>query len=488
MDSDVYDQSPRPQPNGPAGASFQYLPPSTQATDDVRPSSAPVRSQQVTNKSDLLLHQPSFQHDEQHKKRPSSSRGYRSADSRGPQNWTPSNMKQMTNISPLVNSVTSMPQQFNNTLTSSRDLANEPPIDKEDVDDDTMPLDEAETILEGLSSNESHVNMATSDEPVALRNRIPARRQAYSVTAESALTPRPIIPTLHSIPTISGKVKQSSEKKVNFMIDFMPPAPKSDLSNMITETIENARAQRDTTQQNEANDITKTIQNEQCETAQQNEANDVTEIIQNTSEQRETAQQDATNDAEQSTGVVFTVDNVDGKSAEKTDDPIETNAADTAETEIDPNSITDSANEQVNVVADNQNFEQPQSITHLNIDADSDRKEIDLSVEQLVDVDPQILEELIAANKPPTSKKQSKLSLKKSSSLKAGKTVQPKKIKSSTSAKKLSAKTSKQFDPPAKKNTTTKSNVKRSAKQPTSKKPNKMGQDLKKSILQKVQK
>ena len=418
-------------------------------------------------------------------------------------------MKQTANISPLVNSVTSMPQQFSITLKSNSNLANESPINKEDVDDDTMPLDEAEAMLEGLSSNEtSYVNMTTSDEPVALRNRIPARRQAYSVTAESALTPRPIIPTLHSIPTISAKAKQSSEKRVNFMIDFMPPASKSDSSNVITEIIENARKECETTQPNEANDITEIIQNsreqcetaqqdevniteiiqnrEQCETAQQDEANDIT---QNSREQCETIQQDAANDAEQSTSVVYTADNIDAKSAEKTDDPIETNPADTAETENDPNATTDLANEQVNVVTDNQNFEQPQSTSQLNIHADGDEKEmkkLDLSVEELIDVDPRMLEELIAANKPPTSKKRSKLSLKKSSSMKAGKTVQPKKVKSSTSVKKLTAKTSKQFDPSTKaKNSTT---AKPNAKQPTSKKPNKMEQDWKKTILQKVQK
>ena len=392
--------------------------------------------------------QPSFQYDEQLKKRPSSSRGYRGADNRGPYSRTPPNLKQTANIiSPLVSTVTNMPQQLSSTLRSSSILVNEPPINKGDVDDDTMPLDEADTMLEGLSSNEtSSVNITTSDQPIALRNKIPARRQAYSVTADSALTPRPTIPTLHSIPTIHTKAKQSSEKRVNFMIDSVPPpssdsvppSSRSDLSSMITEIIENAR--------------------EQCVTTQ-----------------------DEADDAERSTSDVFTADNV---SAEKIDDPSET-TADTAETENDPNSIFDPADEQVNVVANYQNFEQPQTASQLNNDADKGQEETkqhDPTGWEPTDIDPLVMEEMIAANKPDTVKKLSKLSLKKSSFLKAGNTGQPKKVKNSSSVKKLVAKTSKQFDPAkSKKNTT-------AAKQQTSKKSNKTNQDWKKTILQKVKK
>ena len=214
------------------------------------------------------------------------------------------------------------------------------------------------------------------------------------------------------------------------MIDSVPPSSRSDLSSMITEIIENAR--------------------EQCVTTQQDEADD----------------------AERSTSDVFTADNVGAKSAEKIDDPSET-TADKAETENDPNSIFDPGDEQVNVVADYQHFEQPQTASQLNIDADKgqeETKQLDPTGWEPTDIDPLAMEEMIAANKPDTVKKLSKLSLKKSSFLKAGNTGQPKKV--SSSVKKLVAKTSKQFDPAkSKKNAT-------AARQPTSKKSNKMNQDL----------
>ena len=134
------------------------------------------------------------------------------------------------------------------------------------------------------------------------------------------------------------------------------------------------------------------------------------------------------------------------------------------------------------MVADYQNF---QTASQHNNDADKGQEETkqhDPTGWEPTDIDPLAMKEMIAANKPDTVKKLSKLSLKKSSFLKAGNTGQPKKVKNSLSVKKLVAKTSKQFDPAkSKKNTT-------AAKQQTPKKSNKMNQDWKKTILQKVKK
>ena len=462
--------------------SFQYLPqphPPARVSQDYGQVSVPVGSQQVTSNSNLSLHQSSSQFDEQLKKRPSSSRGYRTVDNRGPYSRTTNNSKQTASISPLVNSTSAsmagIPQQLSNTLRSNSDLVDQLSINA-DVDDDTMPLEEAETLLESYPDVESSssLDVCSSDVPMAIiRDKIQPRRQAFSVTAESALTPRPIIPIRRSIPTMPASKKHSTEKRVNFMIDPEPTPSHSAVGNAINRIIQNAK--------------------EQCEVME----NEVEHI-----------------------DVVDIADTKAATSADITDDPSKT-TADTTIAESDPNSISDPANEKITdnksdpnsipgpaneKITDNKNSHRPQTASHLNTNADNGQKvdsspqetedldptmeepaDIDPVMKELLDIDPTLKEKLKgetvtpSTNKPILSKKTSKLSVKSSSS---SKTAQVKGVTSS--AKKVGAKNSKQFDPVSSK---VKQNAtKQLAGKQTTKKPKKVAEDWKKTVLQNVKK
>ena len=501
VDSDMDDWSLPPQLNR-VGLSFQYLPPPTPPQTPVvsngyqqyvRPSSAPVGSQQVMNSSELSLHQPSFQYDEQLKKRPSSSRGYR-ADNRGPYSrGTISAQKQTANISPLVNSTSALPQQFSNMVKSNSSLVNGPLVNKEDVDDDTMPLDEAETALEGLSDIEmSSLPSSTSDEPITLRDKIQRHRQGeYSVMSESALNPRPPIPAQRSIPTNLSKIKQSSEKKVNF-IDPVPtsssekkvnPAPSSQASGIGSTLTKNTKEQSEST----------------------------TEQLGSTTE---TTHDEATNGERNLK---------DARSAEIADDANKNNADITEEynlysvsdlrktpyeknestpslahtTSNDSTKTTPKEMEDHDPIVNKQLFDE--TVTPSQTESPSttyaEGSTPKIIVEDMDSITEQVLLDAAAANKPPAiSKNRSFIRLGKSSE----KVAQGKNLKSSSSKKinankskqlvksassrKLNAKNSKQFD-----SRTTSSKPKQGVKQ-TSKKPNKANQDWKKTILQTMKK
>lgn len=437
VDQDVYDWSPPSQLNR-VGQSFQYLSESSsqvKPTDVqyVRPRSAPVRSQRARNDSDLSLRQSSFKYDDQQRKRPNSSRGYRSIDNKGLYNR---NSKQTANISPLVNSTSGIPQQFSNMTTSNSSLANGPLINKEDVDDDTMPFDEPEATLDCFSDTAiSPLNSVALNEPVTTRDEMPARRQSYSVTEETDRNPRLTIPLQHSISTNLAKAKQSSEKKVNFMIDSAPSSSvtqESEVGNMITEIIQNAKQQLDSNETAE----------DKC---------NVSIVV--------TAPEES---------AVFT-----------------SYSADTTETN-DPNSQTDLEK----TTSDKKASEPLPQTTSYTADGSSP-KDLDFMEQPIDPIEPgssveQIEETATPAASPNTPKKRSSLLVKKSSSTSPALTKKTssgpalvKKVKSSTS--KLGAKSSKQFD-------SKQSKTKQGGKQTSAKKPKNMGQDWKKTILQTMKK
>ena len=227
MDTDDTQEWSLPPQLNRLGQSFQYLPlqpPSPADRQCVRPSSAPVKYQQVKNPSELSLRQSSFQYNEQLKKRPTSSRGHRPTD-KGPYNRS---LRQTTMISqsPLVNygSLTGVPQQLSDIVKSNSSLVNGALISNEDVDDDSMPMDEAETVLEGLSDIEvSPSSQSTRSEESVIKDKL-QRGQAYSVQSESTNVPVPSIPKQRSFSSATtSKTKQQSEKKVSF-IDTAPPS------------------------------------------------------------------------------------------------------------------------------------------------------------------------------------------------------------------------------------------------------------------------
>ncbi|XP_065899962.1 uncharacterized protein [Dysidea avara] len=188
------------QQSRPAGNEFRYLPPPPSLTQLVRPVSAPP-SQRTPNQSEILLDQS--QHD-QIKKRPSTSRGYRTAD-RGPYIRSTSSGVKQAIVSPLVSSAT------NKTVTNVSSGKFDPSTDtEEDLDDDTMPLEEADTILAGGLSNTEIVtppgSMATLEEP-STSSKIQPQRQTGS-----ALSLKP------SSSLSSRRQSSSSEKKVNFSL------------------------------------------------------------------------------------------------------------------------------------------------------------------------------------------------------------------------------------------------------------------------------
>ena len=181
------------QQSRPAGNEFQYLPPPPSLTQLVRPVSAPPAGSQKTppNLSEISLDQS--QHD-QIKKRPSTSRGYRT--DRGQYSRGASSGIKQAIVSPLVST--------NNTVTTMSSGKFDPSTDtEEDLDDDTMPLEEAETILtSGLSNMEIVTppsSMATLESP-STSSRVQPQRQA-----ESALSQK-------------SRRSSSSEKKVNFSL------------------------------------------------------------------------------------------------------------------------------------------------------------------------------------------------------------------------------------------------------------------------------
>ena len=503
VDNDMDDWSLPPQLNR-VGLSFQYLPPPTPPQTPVvssgyqqyvRPSSAPVGSQQVMNNSELSLHQPSFQYDEQIKKRPSSSRGYR-ADNRVPysRGTTPS-PKQTANISPLVNSTSALPQQFSNTVKSNSSLVNEPLVNNEDVDDDSMPLDEPETALEGLSDTEmSSLPSSTSVEPVTIRDKIHRHSQGeYSVMSESALiNHRPPIPAQRSIPTNLSKIKQSSEKKVNFIdpgpvptssekkVSFIDPAPSSPASGIGSTLTKNTKEQP-------------------------------TEQLGSTTE---TTQHEVTSGE---------LNLKDAQSAEIVND-VNKNNADVTEEEYDLNSLSDLRKapyekndhqstpslppthttgdasikttpkemEDIDPIVNKELFDKTvaPSQTESQPTTYAEGSTPKIMIEDMDSITEQVLMDAAATNKPNRSFMVPRKSIEKAAQVKNLKSTSSKKLNAksskqlvkSTSARKLNAKNSKQFD-----SKTTNSKPKQGVKQ-TSKKPNKMGQDWKNTILQTMKK
>ena len=229
MDTDDTQEWSLPPQLNRLGLSFQYLPPQPPSLTPadpqcVRPSSAPVKYQQVKNPSELSLRQ-SF--NEQLKKRPTSSRGHRTTDN-GPYSRS---LRQTTMISqsPLVSygSLTGVPQQFSDLVKSNSSLVNGAPICKEDVDDDSMPMDEAEAVLEGLSDIEISQLSQCNRSDESIRDKLP-HGQAYSDQPELAnhvllTNPASSIPKQRSFFATTSKTKQLSEKKVSF-IDAVPPS------------------------------------------------------------------------------------------------------------------------------------------------------------------------------------------------------------------------------------------------------------------------
>lgn len=446
------------------GLSFQYLPPPP-PTQQVRPtsaqyvrsSSAPVRPQQV---KDIPV-QSSLQYDEQLRKRPSSSRGYRTVDNRRPYSRATNSSKQKASISPLVNSISAfsdMPQQF--MVQSNSNLANELPITKEDVDDDTMPS-EVETILDGLSDNEisSPLSSSTSDEPVTTRDKIQPHRLAYSVTAESAFTPRLTIPTQH--PT-SANLAKRSEKKVNF-IDPAPSASsagiqESEVGGMIIEIIQRAK--------------------EQCES---NEAT----LSAGTGIKGPTV--DTSDFMSMPDTVAGATDLTKSSSNIRTAKDAKSEGRGDTREEND-HSKSDTQNDNINKTADNQNSHPSPQTTSINNDSDNSVDSItpgkasyppDELVKQtslLSTTTSTLVDQPITSEKQPNP-------LARKTSIVSGKAAQTKKIKTSPSTKTVSPKNTKQ---PHSKQTTKQSTTSKAVKQP--KKPNKMDQDWKKTILQKVKK
>ena len=513
VDSDMYDWSLPPQLNR-VGLSFQYLPPPPPQTpvissQYVRPSSAPIRSQQVMNNSELSLHQPSFQYDEQLKKRPSSSRGYR-ADNRGPYSRTTSAQKQTANISPLVNStsaLTGMPQQFSNMVRSNSSLVNGPLVNKEDVDDDTMPLDETETGLEGLSDIEmSSIPSSTSDEPVTIRDKLQRYRQGgYSVMSESALNPRPPIPVQRSIPTNLSKIKQSSEKRVNFIdpvptsssekkanfidpvptsssekkvnfIDPVPPPslPGSEIGNTLTKNTKESKSTTEITEHDEAASVEHNLKDaksaEITDEANKNNADLTEKINLNSVSDLRKAQYEKADK---------TVDYQSTQSLSQTVITSHATGGDSS-TKSTPKEMEDT-----DPIVDEQLLA---SQTESQPATDDEGSTPKIILENIDSITEQVLLDAAPANKPATSKNRSLIALGKSE-----KAAQVKNLKS-ISSKKLNAKSSKQFD---KSTSSKKLNAKISKqfdattgkpKKQTSKKPNKINQDWKKTILQTMKK
>ena len=494
--SDTYDWSLPPQLNR-VGLSFQYLPPPPQAPVISsgyhqyvnRPSSAPVRSQQVMNNSELSLHQPSFQYDEQLKKRPSSSRGYRT-DNRGPYSRTTSGPKQTANISPLVNStsaLTGVPQQFSNTIKSNSNLVNEPLVNKEDVDDDTMPLDE----LEGLSDIEisSSLQRSASEEPVTIRDKLQRHRQAYSVMSESALNHRPSIPVQRSTPT--NLSKKPSEKKVNF-IDPVPQSTSgSEIGNGLTkntkEQNEPTSEQYGATQYDEAASVEHNLKDaksaEIVDDANENNYADLTEEsnLNSMSDLRNTAQYQKADK---------TVDNQSTHSLPQTTASHHANSS----TNTIPKEMEDS-----DPIVNGQLLDEAAIPSHLSLQTESQPTTNTpmIIVEDVDSVPEQVLIDAAPANKPAI----------RSSIVpgKSGKAAAQAKNLKRTSSKKLNAKTSRMFDSTQAKNlkrtsskmlnaktsrmfdSKTASKSKQGVKQ-TSKKSKKINQDWKKTILQTMKK
>lgn len=485
-DSDMDDWSLPPQLNR-VGLSFQYLPPPTPPQTPVvssgyqqyvRPSSAPVGSRQVMNNSELSLHQPSFQYDEQLKKRPSSSRGYR-ADNRGPYSrGTLSTPKQTANISPLVNSTSALPQQFSNMVKSNSSLVNGSLVNKEDIDDDTMPLDEAETALEGLSDIEmSSLPSSTSDDPIIIRDKIQRHRQGeYSVMSESALNPRPPIPVQRSIPTNLSKIKQSSEKKVNF-IDPVPSSPASGIGSVST---------KNTKEQPKSEQLGST-----AETTHHNEA---TNDKPNLKDARSAEIADDANKNNADTTEKYDLSKAPYEKNDKTVDYQSTPSLPQVRTTSDDSTTTTPKDmEDIDPIVNKQLFDETmtpfQTESQPTTYAEGSTPKI--MIEDTDSITEQVLLDAAAANKPPSiSKNRSFIALRKSSekvaqvknlkstSSKKLNTKSSKQLVKSTSSRKLNAKNSKQFD-----SKTTSGKPKQGVKQ-TSKKPNKVNQDWKKTILQ----
>lgn len=506
VDSDMDDWSLPPQLNR-VGLSFQYLPPPTPPQTPVvssgyqqyvRPSSAPVGSRQVMNNSELSLNQPSFQYNEQLKKRPSSSRGYR-ADNRGPYSrGTISTQKQTANISPLVNSTSALPQQFSNMVKSNSSLVNGSLVNKEDIDDDTMPLDEAETALEGLSDIEmSSLPSSTSDEPITIRDRIQRHRQGeYSVMSESALNPRPPIPVQRSIPTNLSKIKQSSEKKVNFIdpvptsssekkVNFINPAPSSPASGIGSMSTENTKEQPKSEQLGST-----------TESTQHDEATNEP----NLKDARSAEIADDANKNNADTTEKYDLNSVSDLSKapyEKNDKTVDHQSAPSLPqvrtTSDDSTTTTPKDMEDIDPIVNKQLFDE--TMTPFQTESQSttyaEGSMPKIMIEDMDSITEQALLDAAAANKPPSiSKNHSFIALRKSSvkaaQVKNLKSTSSKKLNAksskqlvkSTSSRKLNAKNSKQFD-----SKTTSGKPKQGVKQ-TSKKPNKMNQDWKKTILQ----
>ena len=382
-------------------------------------------------------------------------------------------MKQTANISPLINStsaLTGIPQQLNRMTQQSNELPT-----KEDVDDDSMPLEEAEAMmLDGLSDIElsSPLNSSTSDEPVFVRDKIQPRRLAYSVTAESALTPRPttIRPNL-------AKVKQSSEKKVNFLIDSVPsgssPVKENEVhvGDMITEVIQKAKEQCE-------NEVTTPVDGTIQESTMVDISDQPTTIADTTPAKGDSTE--SKGDSTESKGdSIESQGETDAKSAE-TDDHNQNSVG----TEGNDHSILVQSgryqSDDNNI--DNQSPHPPSSpqttsgnngSDHLTTDAATHTPRIDV-VQQ-----PTIIS-------PTTSKVKSTLLVKKPSSTAPCKPTQARKPIRTTSvtidSQNIKKSNSKQTNK-AKQNTTSKG-----GKQPSSKKPSKMDNDWKKTILQNVKK
>jgi len=184
------------------GNDFQYLPPPPSLTQLVRPVSAPpvAESQRTPNLSEISLDQLQC---DQLKKRPSTSRGYRNVD-RGPYNRSISSGIKQAIVNPLVSS-----NSNNKTVTTTSSGKFDPGTDtEEDLDDDTMPLEEADTVLtSGTEIVTPPSSMATLEGP-STSSRVQPQRQTGLV--------------LSLKPSSSRRRSSSSEKKVNFSLTLGP--------------------------------------------------------------------------------------------------------------------------------------------------------------------------------------------------------------------------------------------------------------------------
>lgn len=205
--------------------------------------------------------------------------------------------------------------------------------------------------------------------------------------------------------------------------------------------------------------------------------NMITEIIQKAKEQCETMQDDEGDGANTNNDDIMVKNNA--RSADKPSNNNADTTGDSAYTKVISNQ-GDTPNDVINEIADNQNsFPSVPSVQITSHDGP-------LNIDAYDSIDNLELEQLIAENKPAAVKKRSNLLIKQTSSMLQGKATQAKKLKSSSSiaTKKLGSKISKQFEKATKaKQSTAKQGVKQ-----TSKKPNKVNQDWKKAILQKVKK